>query len=89
VGVELTGPLVEQDGVGRSATPAGLVASTTHVGPYGALSAAHRAVRESCETNGHRLAGPNWEIYGHWLPEWNDDPAQIRTGVHYQVEHAP
>jgi effector-binding domain-containing protein len=89
VGVELEGPFVEQGGVVRSATPAGLVASTTHFGPYGGLGAAHLAVREWCEVHGHRLAGPNWEIYGHWLPEWNDAPSEIRTDVYYQVENAP
>ncbi len=30
-------------------------------------------------------AGPNWEIYGHWQPEWNTDPLRIRTDVFYQV----
>ena len=32
----------------------------------------------------HRTAaGPNWEVYGHWLAAWNDDPSQIRTDVFY------
>jgi effector-binding domain-containing protein len=35
--------------------------------------------------NGYRLTGPSWEIYGHWQPEWNSDPSQIRTDVFYQV----
>jgi hypothetical protein len=29
------------------------------------------------------LAGPNWEVYGHWTDEWNSDPAKIRTDVFY------
>jgi effector-binding domain-containing protein len=85
VGVELLGPFVETGDVVRSATPAGTVAWTTHVGPYGGLGAAHGAIREWCRANGYRLAGPSWEIYGHWQREWNDDPSQIRTDVFYQV----
>jgi hypothetical protein len=81
VGVELQGAFTEQDGVVRSETPAGLLVSTTHFGPYVGLGAAHDAIRHWCETNQHRLAGPSWEIYGHWLPGWNDDPSKIRTDV--------
>ena len=83
VGVELHGPFTEHGEVVRSATPAGTVASATHFGPYGGLGAAHGAVRQWCSANSHRLAGPNWEIYGHWQPEWNADPSRIRTDVYY------
>ena len=85
VGVELASEFSESDDVVRSHTPAGLAASVTHFGPYQALGAAHEAIRSWCKANGHQLAGPNWEIYGHWLPEWNDDPSKIRTDVFYQV----
>jgi effector-binding domain-containing protein len=81
VGVELHGPFAEHGDVIRSATPAGAVASATHFGPYGGLGAAHDAVHRWCQANRHRLAGPRWEIYGHWQPEWNVDPTQIRTDV--------
>jgi effector-binding domain-containing protein len=85
VGVELEGPFVEHDPIIRSATPGGAAAVVTHFGPYNRLGAAHNAVREWCRANGHRLAGPNWEIYGHWQPEWNTNPALIRTDVFYQI----
>lgn len=85
VGVELSGPFEEQGQVVRSATPAGSAAWTTHYGPYSGLGAAHKAVREWCEANHQRLAGPNWEIYGHWQNEWNSNPSQIRTDVYYQL----
>ena len=85
VGVELDGPFEGQGEVVRSATPAGSVASATHYGPYGGLAAAHRAIRDWCEANHHRLAGPNWEIYGHWQDEWNANPSRIRTDVYYQL----
>jgi effector-binding domain-containing protein len=83
VGVELYGPFAEQGDVVRSATPSGVVASATHFGPYGGLGAAHDAVRRWCTANNHNLAGPSWEIYGHWLREWDADPSQIRTDVYY------
>ena len=83
VGVELLGPFDDDGEVVRSETPAGMVASMTHFGPYGGLGAAHDAVRRWCEAHGHRLAGPSWAIYGHWRPEWDVDPAAIRTDVCY------
>jgi effector-binding domain-containing protein len=85
VGVELFGPFTERDDVVISSTPAAMTAWTTHFGPYGGLGAAHDAVRDWCATNGHRLAGPSWEIYGHWIDAWNADPSQIRTDVFHQV----
>jgi effector-binding domain-containing protein len=86
VGVEVRGPFVEQGEVVRSATPAGTVAWVTHLGPYRELGGAHEAVLDFCKTNNHRLAGPSWEIYGHWKPEWDADPSRIRTDVFYQVD---
>jgi effector-binding domain-containing protein len=88
VGVELQAPFSEQGEVVRSATPAGLVASTTHLGPYAGLGAAHDAVQQWCRANNHRLAGPSWEIYGHWEPEWSADPSRIRTDVYYLLTEA-
>ena len=85
VGVELLGPFAEEGEVVLSATPAGTVASAAHFGPYSGLSAPHDAIRQWCRANNHNLAGPNWEIYGHWQPEWNTNPSQIRTDVFYQL----
>ena len=86
IGVELSVPFAEQDGLVRSATPAGNVAWVTHLGLYGGLDAAHEAIRHWCTAHNHRLAGPSWEIYGHWLREWDSDPSQIRTDVFYLLE---
>jgi len=83
VGVELYGSFTEDGEVVRSATPAGPVAWATHFGPYSGLGAAHDAIRRWCRTNNQGLAGPNWEIYGHWQSEWNTNPSQIRTDVYY------
>jgi effector-binding domain-containing protein len=89
VGVELLGPLTEHGEVVRSATPAGPVAWATHFGPYGGLGAAHDAVQQWCHDSHRQLAGPRWEIYGHWLRAWNDDPSRIRTDVFYLLSDAP
>ena len=83
VGVELKGPFVDHGEVVRSATPSGMVASVTHFGPYGGLGAAHAAVRDWCLANDQRLAGPNWEIYGHWQTDWDAKPSLIQTDVFY------
>lgn len=83
VGVELDTPFAGSGEVVGSATPPGLVASTTHYGPYGLLREAHEAIRLWCGINGHTLAGPNWEIYGHWKDEWNSDPSKITTNIYY------
>jgi effector-binding domain-containing protein len=83
VGVELLGAFADAGDVVRSAIPAGTVASVTHFGPYQRLGAAHEAVRQWCKANHRGLSGPSWEIYGHWQPEWDTDPSQIRTDVFY------
>jgi hypothetical protein len=83
VGVELDAPFAGYGEVVGSATPAGLVAATTHYGPYGRLHEAHDAIRSWCQNNGYTVAGPNWEIYGHWQDEWNSDPTRICTDVVY------
>jgi hypothetical protein len=83
VGVELDTPFAGFGEVVGSATPPGLVATTTHFGPYGLLHGAHKAILQWCGENGHSLAGPNWEIYGHWKDEWNTDPSKICTDIYY------
>ena len=80
VGVELdaSASFPEDGEVVRSVIPGGVVATAVHVGPYHQLHEAHNAIRTWCE--GHRcaLAGPCWEIYGHW-----HDDQEPRTDVFY------
>ena len=64
-----------------SRSPAGRVATTTHEGPYRGLGDAHEAVQRWCEANGHALAGPCWEIYGHI----RDEKAEPTTDVLYLI----
>jgi effector-binding domain-containing protein len=87
VGVELSSPLIAPaDEVVPSTLPTGRVATATHFGPYAGLAKTHQAVRDWCAENGHALAGANWELYGHWADEWNQDPSKIRTDVSYLLK---
>jgi effector-binding domain-containing protein len=36
----------------RAETPAGLIATAAHIGPYDRLGQAHEAIREWCKANG-------------------------------------
>jgi effector-binding domain-containing protein len=85
VGVELEAPFAGYGEVIGSSTPAGRAATITHFGPYQLLCNAHDAIHQWCQDNGWKFAGPSWEIYGHWLDEWNRDPSKIRTDVYYRI----
>jgi len=85
VGVELDTTFVSDGNVIPSATPGGLVATLVHMGPYQRLIETHQAIRQWCAGQSYQLAGPSWEIYGHWEEEWNRDPSKIRTDVFYLV----
>jgi effector-binding domain-containing protein len=79
VGVLANGPFSDTGNVISSALPAGVTAAATHRGPYAELGVAHRAVRDWCAAHGRSLAGPYWEIYGHW----REDPNELETEVYY------
>ena len=79
VGVLASEPFSDVGNVISSALPAGVTAAATHRGPYAELDLAHRAVREWCAARGRRLAGPRWEIYGHW----REDHSELETEVYY------
>src|SRR5262245_55148493 len=53
VGAEVQTPFAGHGEVVGSTTPAGLVATTVHFGPYQQLAAAHEAIRQWCAANGH------------------------------------
>jgi effector-binding domain-containing protein len=82
VGVEVARPFAGNERVVCSSTPAGLTAKAVHMGPYHLLMHAHVAVKKWCLDHGHALAGPSWEVYGHW----NDDPAKLRTDVFWLLK---
>jgi effector-binding domain-containing protein len=86
VGVEVGTAFSGRDDVVGSVLSAGDVATVTHFGPYRKLGEAHQAIRKWCAAQGRTLAGVNWELYGHWLDEWNNDPSKIRTDVFYLLK---
>jgi effector-binding domain-containing protein len=62
-----------------SSLPAGTVAYTRHRGQYEGIPNAHRAIIDWAGREGRTLAGPRWEIYGHW----RDNPDELHTEVYY------
>lgn len=79
VGVQVDKRFDSDGAVVSSAVPAGRVARTLHVGPYGEMHRAHMAIQQWCKANGEEPAGPNWELYG----DWNDDESKLETEVFY------
>ena len=80
--VGVTAPFTAVGAVAPLSTPGGLAAMTTHQGDYGGLGAANAAVMAWCRAHDRTLAGPSWEVYGHW----DADPAQLRTEVYYLLQ---
>ncbi len=70
---------VHMEQAGNAVTPAGTVATTVYMGPYDQMKPAHAAIHQWVRENGRQLAGPSWEVYGHW----SDNPAQLRTDIFY------
>jgi effector-binding domain-containing protein len=79
IGQEVSAPFGSASDFFCSSTPGGDVVTTTHCGPYQRLGDAHHALLQWATDHGRTLAGPNWEIYGHWT----EDPSQLRTDVFY------
>lgn len=77
VGVLVSGVFQPEQPVIASELPGGEVATATHRGDYARLGVTHDAVREHVASHGRELAGPRWEIYGHWRP----DPSELETEV--------
>lgn len=64
--------------------PGGLVATTTHIGPYELLSQAHAAVQVWIHENGHQPAGSPWEVYV-TDPADYPDPKDWKTDVFWPL----
>jgi effector-binding domain-containing protein len=60
-----------------STLPGGEVATAIHRGDYASLGATHDAVRAHAAAQERELAGPRWEIYGHW----REDPSELETEI--------
>lgn len=77
VGVLAAGPFAGEGRVTPSELPGGEVATAVHRGDYARLGETHHAVRNHVAAHGRELAGPRWEIYGHW----REDPSELETEV--------
>ena len=77
--VGVTAPFTAVGAVAPLSTPGGRAAMTIHQGDYAGLGAANAAIAAWCRAHARALAGPSWEVYGHW----HSDPAQLRTEVYY------
>lgn len=81
IGTEIETAFAGAGEVLRSTLPGGEVATTVHFGPYNRLGDAHQAIRDWCTANHRAAIDPAWEIYGHWVDDWNKDPSKIRTDI--------
>ena len=81
-GVAVARPFTDEGAVKSTATPAGLVATTVHVGPYNGLSAAHNAVHAWCSANTKKIGPASWEIYG----DWTEDESKLETRIVYLLQ---
>jgi effector-binding domain-containing protein len=82
VGVELEGELAAASGrIVASALPRGRAAMTVARGAPSreGIAAAHAAVVDWCDANGHARTGVRWEVYDHW----RDDPDSFETAVYW------
>jgi len=82
IGVEVSDLFSDVDDVVYSKTPAGVVASTLHIGPYSDLGRAYDALIQWCKENQRSRANIWWEIYG----DWDEDPAKLQTEVFYLLQ---
>lgn len=80
--VGVTAPFAAVGQVLPLETPRGVAAMTTHHGDYAGLGQANAAILAWCRAHDRALAGPSWEVYGHW----HADPKQLRTDVYYLLQ---
>ena len=82
IGVEVGPNAVGGGEVSLSATPSGEAVTVAHIGPYSLLMNANDAIKSWCADNNRQIAGPSWEVYGHWT----DDVEKLRTDVFYLLK---
>lgn len=83
-GVEMATAFQPEGDVVLAATPAGQVATATHVGPYHEMMRTNDAIVAHCRDSGHKLAGVSWEVYG----DWDEDESKLLTDVFYLLAEA-
>jgi effector-binding domain-containing protein len=86
VGAEIGSAFAGAGEVFESNLPAGNVVTATYFGPYDKLGEVHHAIMDWCKAENREMGPACWETYGHWQPEWKDDPSKIRTDVYYLLK---
>jgi len=81
-GVEVARDFAAAGEVQAVRTPAGEVATATHVGPYARLRTTHDAVHAWLAAHERTPAGTSWEVYG----DWQQDPSKLETTVFYLLQ---
>ena len=81
-GVEVTRPFESAGEVYATDTPAGIVATAVHVGPYQRMKETHDAIHAWRAANDREFAGKSWEIYG----DPSDDPSKLETTIMYLLK---
>ncbi len=82
IGVQVPAPFAGDGKILCSSTPAGRVATITHIGPYDQMRPTYDVLKKWGHERGESFAGPSWEVYGHW----SDDPAQLRTDIYFLLK---
>ena len=77
VGVQVDTSFDRVGQVVASTLPGGLVATATHTGPVAKIGETHQAVCEWSKSNGYRLAGLRWEVYGDPDPSTGDFDVEV------------
>jgi AraC family transcriptional regulator len=70
--------------VRHTTLPGGLVATTTHTGPYDKLTEAHAAIQQWIEAEGLTASGAPWEVYT-TDPADYPDPKDWKTDIFWPV----
>ncbi len=78
-GVQVIRPFEGEGEIICTATPAGEVAITTHIGSYAKLGAAHNAIQSWRAATGRSFGACSWEIYG----DWTNDETKLETQIVY------
>lgn len=81
IGAEVLAPFEPDDAVACVQTPGGRCISIVHLGPVARLRSAYDAILSAVGAQELRLAGPYWEVYGHWTA----DPDEFETKVFYAL----
>lgn len=84
-GLPVVKPLAERGEIKPSKLPGGMVATTTHVGPYDGLGDAHEALETWAREHGKKATAGPWESYI-TDPGNEPDPAKYRTKLFLPLE---